>query len=94
MNSERGGRRFVVTKTDEGKPMIQMEMFHDTVSNLRSLKLEFEVSQRNDCRAGQNTCRSDERNDPGSDCYTEGLVHGALLQSDFSPISTGRDRDS
>lgn len=43
MKSERGGCRFVVTKTDEGKPMIELELFHDTVSVLRSLKIEFEV---------------------------------------------------
>jgi hypothetical protein len=43
MDSERGGCRFVVTKTDEGKPMIQLELFHDTVSVLRSVKIEFEV---------------------------------------------------
>jgi hypothetical protein len=40
MKSERGGCRFVVT-TDEGKPQIRLELFHDTVSSLR--KLEFEV---------------------------------------------------
>ncbi len=43
MNSERGGCRFVVTKTDDGKPMIQLELLHDNVSVLRSLKVEFEV---------------------------------------------------
>jgi hypothetical protein len=43
MKSERGGCRFVVTKTDEGKPMIELELFHDTVSVLRSLKIGFEV---------------------------------------------------
>ena len=43
MNSERGGCRFVVAKTDDGKPMIQLELFHDTVSVLRSVKVEFEV---------------------------------------------------
>ena len=43
MDSERGSCRFLVTKTDEGKPMIQLELFHDTVSVLRSLKVEFEV---------------------------------------------------
>ena len=42
MKSERGGCRFVVT-TDEGKPQIRLELFHDTVSSLRSTKLEFEV---------------------------------------------------
>ena len=43
MNSERGGCRFVVTKTDQGTPMIQLDLFHDTVSVLRSVKIEFEV---------------------------------------------------
>ena len=43
MNSERGGCRFVVTKTDEGKPMIQLELFHDTVSRLKGFNVEFEV---------------------------------------------------
>jgi hypothetical protein len=43
MNSERGGCRFVVIKTDEGKPMIQLELFHDTVSRLKGFKAEFEV---------------------------------------------------
>jgi hypothetical protein len=42
MNSERGGCRFVVT-THEGKPQIRLELFHDTVSVLRSVKIEFEV---------------------------------------------------
>lgn len=43
MKSERGGCRFVVTKTDNGKPMIKMELFHDTVSHLRSLAVGFEM---------------------------------------------------
>jgi hypothetical protein len=42
MKSARGGCRFVVT-TDEGKPQIRLELFHDTVSSLRSVKIEFEV---------------------------------------------------
>ena len=42
MNSERGGCRFVVS-THEGKPQIRLELFHDTVSILRSTNLEFEV---------------------------------------------------
>jgi hypothetical protein len=42
MKSERGGCRFVVT-TNEGKPQIRLELFHDTVSSLRSTKVEFEV---------------------------------------------------
>jgi hypothetical protein len=43
MNSERGGCRFVVTKSDEGTPMIQLELFHDTVSRLKGVKVGFEV---------------------------------------------------
>ena len=43
MNSERGGCRFVVFKTDEGAPKIQLELFHDTVSRLKGFKVEFEV---------------------------------------------------
>ena len=43
MNSERGGCRFVVTKTDDGKPLIKLELFHDTVSHLRSLSVGFEM---------------------------------------------------
>ena len=42
-NPERGGCRFVITKTDEGKPMIQLELFHDTVSRLKGFKVGFEV---------------------------------------------------
>ena len=42
MNAERGGCRFVVT-THERKPQIRLELFHDTVSSLRSTKVEFEV---------------------------------------------------
>jgi hypothetical protein len=42
MNSERGGCRFVVS-THEDKPQIRLELFHDTVSILRSVKIEFEV---------------------------------------------------
>jgi hypothetical protein len=40
---ERGGCRFAVTKTDEGKPLITLELFHDTVSNLKALTLGFEM---------------------------------------------------
>ena len=42
MKSERGGCRFVVT-SDEGKPQIRLELFHETVPSLRSTKIEFEV---------------------------------------------------
>jgi hypothetical protein len=40
---ERGGCRFVVTKTDKGTPVIKLELFHDTVSHLRALSVGFEV---------------------------------------------------
>ena len=43
MNSERSGCRFVVINTDEGKPVIQLELFHDTVSRLKGFKVGFEV---------------------------------------------------
>lgn len=43
MNPERGGCRFVVAKTDEGKPMIHLELFHETVSRLKGFKVGFEV---------------------------------------------------
>ena len=42
MKSERGGCRFVVI-SDEGKPQIQLELFHETVPSLKSTKIEFEV---------------------------------------------------
>jgi hypothetical protein len=42
MKSERGGCRFVVT-SDEGKPQIRLELFHETVPSLMSTKIEFEV---------------------------------------------------
>jgi hypothetical protein len=43
LRAERSGCRFAVAKTDEGKPVIQLELFHDTVSHLRSLTVGFEV---------------------------------------------------
>ena len=43
MNSQRGGCRFVVTKTDQGMPMIQLELFRDTVSRLKGFSVGFEV---------------------------------------------------
>ena len=30
-------------QTDEGKPVIQLQLFHDTLSHLRSLTVGFEV---------------------------------------------------
>jgi len=43
LRAERSGRRFVVAKTAEGRPVIQLELFHDTVSHLKSLTVGFEV---------------------------------------------------
>ena len=40
--TERSGSRFVV-RTDEGKPVIQLELFHDTVPGLRPLSVGFEL---------------------------------------------------
>jgi hypothetical protein len=43
VNTERSGCRFAVTKTDEGKPVIKLELFHDTVSRLKSLTIGFDL---------------------------------------------------
>jgi len=43
LRTERSGCRFAVAKTDEGKPVIRLELFHDTVSHLKSLTVGFEV---------------------------------------------------
>jgi hypothetical protein len=40
--SERSGSRFVV-RTDEGKPVIQLDLFHDTVSGMRAISVGFEL---------------------------------------------------
>jgi hypothetical protein len=41
--SERSGSRFVVRTIDEGKPVIQLELFHDTLSLLASVTVGFEL---------------------------------------------------
>ena len=43
VNPERGGCRFIVTTTDEGKPLLQLELFHNTVSRLKAVTVGFEV---------------------------------------------------
>ena len=43
VNPERSGCRFIVTTTDEGKPLLPLELFYDTVSRLKSLTVGFEV---------------------------------------------------
>jgi hypothetical protein len=43
LRAERSGCRFVVAQIDNGKPVLQLELFHDTVSHLKSLTLGFEV---------------------------------------------------
>jgi hypothetical protein len=43
LKTERSGSRFVVTNTDSDKPLIRLELFHDTVVGLRSITLGFEV---------------------------------------------------
>jgi hypothetical protein len=42
-NVERGSCRFNLRKTSEGRPMIEMEMFHNTVSHLAAVTLSFEM---------------------------------------------------
>jgi division protein CdvB (Snf7/Vps24/ESCRT-III family) len=45
-NVERGSCRFNLRKTSEGRPMIEMEMFHNTVPHLAAVMLSFEVLSR------------------------------------------------
>ena len=42
LRTERSGSRFLVT-SDEGKPVIHLDLFHDTVAALKSLSLGFEL---------------------------------------------------
>jgi len=42
-NIERGSCRFSLRKTSEGKPMIEMESFHNTVPHLSAVTLSFEM---------------------------------------------------
>ena len=43
LRAEPSGCRFAVAKTDEGKPVVRLELFHDTVAHLRSLTVGFEL---------------------------------------------------
>ena len=43
LKTERSGSRFVVTNTDDGRPLIRLELFHDTVAGLKSITVGFEV---------------------------------------------------
>ena len=43
LKPERSGSRFVVGHIDAGKPVIQLELFHDTVSGLKALSVGFEL---------------------------------------------------
>jgi hypothetical protein len=40
--TERSGSRFIA-KTDEGKPVIELQLFHDTVAGLKSITVGFEM---------------------------------------------------
>src|SRR5439155_15015089 len=42
LKTERSGCRFVA-QTEEEKPVIRLDLFHDTVSGLRSLSVGFEL---------------------------------------------------
>lgn len=41
--TERSGSRFVVANTDDGVPLIRLELFHETVASLKSLAIGFEM---------------------------------------------------
>jgi hypothetical protein len=43
LKTERSGSRFVVTNSDDGRPLIRLELFHDTVAGLKSITVGFEV---------------------------------------------------
>jgi hypothetical protein len=43
LKTERSGSRFVVVNTDDGRPLIRLELFHDTVAGLKSITVGFEV---------------------------------------------------
>ena len=43
LKTERSGSRFVVTNTDDGRPLTRLELFHDTVAALKSITVGFEV---------------------------------------------------
>jgi hypothetical protein len=40
---ERSGTKFSVGRTDDGKPVIRLGLFHDTVSSLNGLSIGFEL---------------------------------------------------
>ena len=42
LRTERSGSRFLV-KSDEGKPVLHLDLFHDTVAAPKSLSLGFEL---------------------------------------------------
>ncbi|HMJ23477.1 MAG TPA: hypothetical protein VK513_16285 [Terriglobales bacterium] len=43
LRPDRSGSRFVVAQNDDGKPFIQLELFHDTVPGLRTLSVGLEL---------------------------------------------------
>jgi hypothetical protein len=43
LKTERSGIRFVMADTDDGRPFIRLELFHDTVPSLGSLTVGFEM---------------------------------------------------
>jgi hypothetical protein len=43
LRTERSAGRFVAIRTEDGYPAIRLELFHDTISPLRSVTVGFEV---------------------------------------------------
>jgi hypothetical protein len=43
LKTERRGSRFVVTNKDDGRPLIRLELFPDTVAGLKSITVGFEL---------------------------------------------------
>ena len=43
LKTARSGIRFVVANTDDGKPLIRLELFNDTVAGLSSISVGLEL---------------------------------------------------
>jgi hypothetical protein len=43
VKTERSGSRFVLANADDGRSLIRLDLFHDTVADLKSITLGFEV---------------------------------------------------
>ncbi len=70
-NVERGSCRFNLRKTSEGKPVIEMELFHNTVPHLAAVTLSFEVLSGITIEQTRDLNRENERSDRWSGRHAE-----------------------